>query len=134
MKAQLKSGLNLGLFAAALVLAAGGVQAKPAPTATSAAAVLKAEAVGSESSGAAQIVNVSVTGMVCGLCAQGIEKRLMALEGVKAVEVDLDALAIKISLNAQTKKEATEPLPTDEQITQAIVSAGYPVIDIKRMK
>ncbi len=64
---------------------------------------------------------ISVKGMVCSMCAQGIEKKFKG-EGVESVHVDLDTKIVHL-----TGKELT-----DETITKLITEAGYNVASIKR--
>lgn len=75
----------------------------------------------------AEMVTVHVKGMVCGFCAQGIEKKFKALSEVKSVHVDLG-----------TKEVHLEVLPgkslTDEKIQEFIMSSGYNVENVVRAK
>ena len=69
---------------------------------------------------------ISVKGMVCSFCAQGIEKKLKAFKEVRSVEVDLD-----------TKKVNVQFVPGQsvavEKLTETIKGAGYEVIDMKML-
>lgn len=69
-------------------------------------------------------ISVSVKGMVCSFCAQGITKKLKS-EGVDQISVDLE----KKLVNFQTKdgKELS-----NEGITKLLEEAGYSVEKIER--
>lgn len=70
-------------------------------------------------------INVQVKGMVCGFCAQGIEKKFKALPEVAKVDVNLETKVV--SLNTVDGKTIE-----DEQIKKIITSAGYDVVKIER--
>lgn len=69
---------------------------------------------------------VTVNGMVCAFCAQGIKKKF-STEPVEKVEVDLDKKLV--SLEFKPGKTLS-----DEQIQTAIKEAGYKVVKIEREK
>ena len=72
------------------------------------------------SSWAATSIKVTVNGMVCAFCAQGIEKRLSKLPAAKAVYVDLKEKVVAV--------EAKEGQTLDGQvISDEIRDAGYDV-------
>ena len=73
----------------------------------------------------AETVHVTVKGMVCSFCAQGIKKTFGKMEPVAKVDVDLDKKLVSIEI----KDGATLP---DEQITKSINDAGYDVVKIER--
>lgn len=73
----------------------------------------------------AKEVSVTVKGMVCGFCAQGIEKKLKALLAVESVEVSLEKKIVKI----KTKENQTI---TDQQIDGILKESGYNVEKIDR--
>jgi copper chaperone CopZ len=75
----------------------------------------------------AEEISVSVKGMVCSFCAQGIKKTFSAQKEVEKVAVDLDKKIVSIT----TKQGETV---SDEGITQAITDAGFEVVEIKRQK
>ena len=75
----------------------------------------------------AEEISVSVKGMVCSFCAQGIKKTFSAQKEVEKVTVDLDKKIVSIT----TKQGETV---SDEGITQAITDAGFEVVEIKRQK
>ena len=69
---------------------------------------------------------ITVNGMVCAFCAQGIEKSLSKIPEVKAVFVDLKNKVVIV--------EAREGLALSERsITQSITDAGYDVIKIENI-
>lgn len=76
-------------------------------------------------SASAKEVSVTVKGMVCGFCAQGIEKKLKALPAVGSVEVSLEKKIVKI----KTKENQTI---TDQQIDGILKESGYNVEKIDR--
>lgn len=73
----------------------------------------------------AERISVSVKGMVCSFCAQGIKKTFGRKESVKDVAVDLDTKVVTIT----TKDDASLP---DAEIRESIVDAGYEVVKIER--
>ena len=70
-------------------------------------------------------IKVSVKGMVCAFCAQGITKKLKAESSVSQVEVSLEKKLVTI----ETKKNADL---TDEKINQILKDSGYTVDRIER--
>jgi len=75
----------------------------------------------------AEEINVTVKGMVCSFCAQGIKKTFSKVDGVKSVNVDLEKKIVKLSVDdAKTL--------SDEIIKSTINDAGYEVLSIERAK
>jgi copper chaperone CopZ len=72
-------------------------------------------------------VEVTVNGMVCSFCAQGIERNLRRLSSTQGVVVDLKAHRVTISL----KPGAT---PNEQQIRKAIRDSGFDVREIHYVK
>lgn len=70
-------------------------------------------------------VNVKVSGMVCSMCAQGIQKKFSGETSVKNLQVDLDEKLVKI----QTKEGQDI---SNETINKLITEAGYNVAGITR--
>jgi mercuric ion binding protein len=71
-------------------------------------------------------VKVSVNGMVCAFCAQGIEKRLSKLPATKAVYVDLKQKVVAV--------EAKDGQTLDAKaITAEITDAGYDVTKLETL-
>ena len=76
------------------------------------------------SSMAANTVKVTVNGMVCAFCAQGIEKRISKMGATKDVFVDLKKKTVAV--------EAKDGQVLDAKaISAEIVDAGYDVIKIE---
>lgn len=73
----------------------------------------------------AERISISVKGMVCSFCAQGIKKTFGRKDSVQDVAVDLDTKVVTIT----TKTSATLP---DAEIRESIVDAGYEVLTIER--
>ncbi len=73
---------------------------------------------------AANTLKVTVNGMVCAFCAQGIEKRLAKMGATKEVFVDLKKKTVAV--------EAKEGQALDSKaITAEIVEAGYDVVKLE---
>ena len=70
-------------------------------------------------------ISVKVKGMVCSFCVQGVEKKLLGIDGVKKVTVNLETKTVEMWLH-QGKTVA------DTQIKDAIESAGYNIATITR--
>ena len=69
----------------------------------------------------ATTTKITVNGMVCAFCAQGIEKRLSKLPATKAVYVDLKEKIVAV--------EAKDGMKLDEKTVRAeITDAGYDVV------
>lgn len=66
-------------------------------------------------------ITVNVKGMVCSMCAQGIEKKFKAA-GMESVHVDLDQKVVHLS-----GKDLG-----DDEIKKIITEAGYNVAGISR--
>ena len=76
------------------------------------------------SSMAANSVKVTVNGMVCAFCAQGIEKRISKMDATKDVFVDLKKKTVAV--------EAKDGQVLDAKaISAEIVDAGYDVLKIE---
>lgn len=69
-------------------------------------------------------LKVSVNGMVCAFCAQGIEKKVKALPETKEVYVNLKAHLVAIELKEGQKL-------SNETVTKIIKDAGYDVTNIE---
>ena len=69
-------------------------------------------------------MKVTVNGMVCSFCAQGIEKTISRMDATKAVFVDLKGRFVLV--------EAKDGAALDQKaITAAIVDAGYDVLKVE---
>jgi copper chaperone CopZ len=76
---------------------------------------------------ATESVKVTVNGMVCAFCAQGIEKRLSKLPATQAVFVDLKKKVVAV--------EAKEGQTLDgKTITAEITDAGYDVVKLETVQ
>ncbi len=73
----------------------------------------------------AKEVKVSVKGMVCGFCAQGITKKLKAEPAVDKVDVSLEKKLVTISLNDGQDL-------TNSRIESLLKDSGYNVEKIDR--
>ena len=73
---------------------------------------------------AATTTKITVNGMVCAFCAQGIEKRLSKLPATKAVYVDLKQKIVAV--------EAKDGMSLDDKKLKAeITDAGYDVVKME---
>lgn len=73
----------------------------------------------------AKEIKVAVKGMVCGFCAQGIEKKFKSESAVERVHVSLERKVVTI----ETKKDQDLP---DSKIETIIKDAGYNIDKIER--
>jgi copper chaperone CopZ len=71
-------------------------------------------------------MKVTVNGMVCSFCAQGIEKSLLKLDETKAVLVDLKNKVVVVE--AKDGKTLNEKL-----IKEEITDSGYDVVSIENI-
>lgn len=69
-------------------------------------------------------MKVTVNGMVCSFCAQGIEKSLLKLDETKAVLVDLKNKVVIVE--AKDGKTLNEKL-----IKEEITDSGYDVVSVE---
>ncbi len=76
---------------------------------------------------AAESVKVSVNGMVCAFCAQGIEKGLMSMPAAKVVFVDLKKKIVAIEAKDGQKLD-------NKKITAEITDAGYDVVKLETVQ
>ena len=81
--------------------------------------------IGLSAAAQAETIVASVNGMVCAICATGIEKSFKKLPAVNKVDVDLEGKLVTV----ETKPDMTLD---DATVTKRIVNAGYKVTDIKR--
>jgi copper chaperone len=61
------------------------------------------------------VITYSVPGMHCGHCKQAVEDELSAVEGVSAVDADLESKLVRVSGSGLS----------DEALRAAIEEAGY---------
>ena len=69
-------------------------------------------------------MKVSVNGMVCSFCAQGIEKSLLKMDETKAVMVDLKNKVVVV----EPKEGKTL---NEKEIRQEIIDSGYDVTKVE---
>ena len=62
-----------------------------------------------------------IEGMMCSHCTGRVQKALSALEGVSAVEMNLDEKFAAVTLSADV---------SDDVLTAAVTRAGYKVLSI----
>lgn len=74
----------------------------------------------------AEEVKVTVQGMVCAFCAQGIEHALKEQQSVSHVKIDLDNGLVTIH-------EHDQQTITDKTITDIVTDAGFTVEKIERI-
>jgi len=72
----------------------------------------------------AETVEMTVHGLVCGFCAQGIEKRLRKFPATADVLVSLEQRLVAVGLREGTTI-------SDAQLTDALEGAGYAVKGIR---
>ena len=70
-------------------------------------------------------VNVKVSGMVCSMCAQGIQKKFSSESSIKSLNVNMDDKLVTI--HTHDGKDIA-----DETIKKLITEAGYNVASISR--
>jgi copper chaperone CopZ len=73
----------------------------------------------------AATIEMNVNGLVCGFCAQGIEKKLKKFPATVAVVVNLEHHLVAVSL-----KEGLDI--SDADLRKALTDAGYTVKTIER--
>jgi copper chaperone CopZ len=73
---------------------------------------------------ATESIKVTVNGMVCAFCAQGIEKRLGKLPATQVVFVDLKKRIVAVEAKAGQKLD-------DKLIRAEITDAGYDVVKLE---
>ena len=69
------------------------------------------------------LYRITVNGMVCSFCAQGIEKRLKAVRGIQAVHIDLSKGLVEVTARSGSSLDAAT-------LKQAVRDAGY---DVRRI-
>lgn len=75
--------------------------------------------------GHAKTIEITVDGLVCAFCAQGIEKKMKAQAATDKVFVSLEKKIVAVAL-----KEGQDI--ADDKLTSEITDAGYVVKGIKR--
>ena len=69
-------------------------------------------------------MKVTVNGMVCSFCAQGIEKSLLKMDSTKAVLVDLKNKVVVV----EPKEGKTL---NEKEVRQEIIDSGYDVVNVE---
>ena len=72
-------------------------------------------------------ISILAKGMVCGFCAQGIEKKFKALGDIEKINVSLETKKIDLDL-------IEGKVITDDQIKTILTESGYEVVKIERTK
>jgi len=70
---------------------------------------------------AAEVAKVTVNGMVCAFCAQGIEKTIAKMPQTRAVYVNLDKRIVAVEPKEGQKLDMAK-------IREGIIDAGYDVV------
>lgn len=70
-------------------------------------------------------VQITIRGMVCSFCAQGLQKVFGAEKGIEKVDVSLDDKTISLRLAPGAKYD-------DAKLTALVNDAGYDVVRIER--
>lgn len=65
-----------------------------------------------------------VHGMSCPLCANNVDKQLMAIPGVESVNVDMGSGEVKVAL-------ATQPRVTRAQLARAVDASGFTLMEVR---
>ena len=73
----------------------------------------------------AKTIEMDVNGLVCGFCAQGIEKTLKGLPATEAVFVSLEHRLVAVKLKDGADID-------DEALRKALRDSGYTVVAIHR--
>jgi copper chaperone CopZ len=87
--------------------------------------VLAAALLAVASSSTAATIEMTVNGLVCAFCAQGIEKKLKKFPATSEVMVNLDHRLVAVAL-----KDGQDI--SDEELRKALTDAGYTVKAIAR--
>ena len=72
----------------------------------------------------APLYRISVSGMVCSFCAQGIEKRLQSIPGTESVRIDLSKGLVEVTARPGARID-------EVTLKRAIRDAGY---DVRRVE
>ena len=73
------------------------------------------------------LYRISVNGMVCSFCVQGIEKRLKAIAGIEAVRIDLSKGMVEVTARSGVSLDAAT-------LKKTLRDAGYDVRRIDRVE
>ena len=75
----------------------------------------------------AEQITITVKGMVCSFCAQGLKKTFGKIDDVKKIDVDLENKFVRLDV-----KDGS--LLSDREIEKTIRDAGFDVLKIERAK
>lgn len=70
-------------------------------------------------------LSITVNGMVCSFCAQGVEKKFKARAEINTVEVDLDTKTVHLTF----KQNQTMP---EADIKKMIQDSGFDVVSVEK--
>jgi len=73
----------------------------------------------------AKDIKITVKGMVCGFCAQGITKKFKALPEVENIEVSLEKKTVLVK--TKDNQDISNPI-----ITEILTDSGYNVENIEK--
>lgn len=73
----------------------------------------------------AETAHVTVNGMVCAFCAQGLEKSFGKMDAVSKTDVNLDKMQVTLTIKDGKQLD-------DAAITQAIKENGLDIVKIER--
>lgn len=76
---------------------------------------------------AAEVAKITVNGMVCAFCVQGIEKSLNKLPQTKAVYVNLDKKIVAVEAKDGQKLDLAK-------VKEGIMDSGYDVIKVETVQ
>jgi mercuric ion binding protein len=91
------------------------------------AALFVATAAPALSAETVRTIRMDVSGLVCGFCAQGIDKQLRSFDATRDVWVNLARGVVAVEL------DPGEDI-ADEALNKALVDAGYTVTEIRRVE
>lgn len=70
-------------------------------------------------------IKIKVSGMVCSMCAQGVQKKFSHFKAIKNIDVDMDNKVVLLKIQ-------DGQILSDEVIRKVISEAGYNVAKIER--
>ncbi len=88
---------------------------------------LLAATLSAQTANATETKKLTVNGMVCAFCAQGIEKRLTALPQTQAVYVNLGKKVVAVQAKDGQQLD-------DAVLTKEITEAGYDVVKVEAVE
>ncbi len=78
-----------------------------------------------QAQGAKHVYSLRVDGLACPFCAYGIEKRLKGVDGVLAVETDIESGRVTVTLHEGARLD-------EETARRAVRSAGFTMRGFRR--